>query len=190
MRRRTRYRFFLLTCLAVFSLSASAQEVVHALTGTVVSIDSKAKTILVKPDDGTEGLFKLPTKQDGSLDFDKNVRAGTTPAAAFTKTNTQVLIYYIGYNTERTVVAVQDLGSARLVKVVGPVISFNKHQHLLTVKNASGAEVSFQVDDKTVAETPGGVTEMGKFDPHKGDRLRVVALSSSGAAKALFIRVQ
>ncbi len=190
MRVRNLSWLLLFVCSAFWSINAPAQQVVHALTGTIISIDPKAKTISVKPDDGTEGLFKLPTKQDGSLDFDKIVKAGTIPAAAFTKTNTQVLIYYVGYDTERTVVAVQDLGSATLVKVVGPVTRFNKHQHLLTVKNASGVEVSFQVDDKTVAETPDGVAEMGKFDPHRGDQVRVVALPSSGTAKALFVRQQ
>ena len=190
MRLRNYCRFLLFLCLLFSALCSSAQEVVHALTGTVLSINSKTKTMLVKQDDGTEGVFRLPTKQDGSLDFDRNVKADTTPAAAFTKMKTQALIYYIGFDMNRTVIAVQDLGPAPLVKVLGPVVRFNKHRHLLTVQNASGAEVTFQVDDKTVAETPGGVVEADKFDPQKGDDLRIVALSSPGTAKALFIRVE
>lgn len=165
-----------------------AQEVVHALTGMVTAVDPTAKTLTIRTDDGTEGVFKMPVKADGSLDFDKSVKAGTVPAASFTKTKTQVLVYYVGLDTERTAVAVQDLGSAPLVTDVGSVVKYSKHDHMLTVKDAKGAEQTFMIGPKTVAETSDGAVEGEKSTPNKGVQVRVVASAANGVNTALFVR--
>ena len=56
-------RTFSQTCcfVGLFSIAAfaaNAQEVVHALAGTVTSINSTDKTITIKTDDGSDGVFK------------------------------------------------------------------------------------------------------------------------------------
>jgi glycerate kinase len=104
---------FLVGCCLLTTFSATAQEVVHALCGTVRSINSTAKTITVATDDGSEGLFQDFTKSNVSLDFDKKIRAEATTANAFTKNGVRVIVYYFGNSDERTAVALQDLGLRR-----------------------------------------------------------------------------
>lgn len=168
---------------------AGAQEIVHALSGTVEKIDSSARTLGLKTNDGSEGTFQLP--QPGiSMDFDGNVKARTTPAATFSKTGTEVILYFYGNGDVRTAVAVQDLGSTQLVNTAGTVTKFDKHNHTVALKTTAGTTQTLQVDPKSVADTTMGVIDGQKFEPAKGDTLRVVASTANGAGKALFLREQ
>ncbi len=169
--------------------AAGGQEVVHAMTGKVVSVDPKAKMFVMTPDDGSSGQFRLPAKEV-PLDFDRNVKARTVPAATFSKTGTQVLLYYIGFGDDKTAVAVQDLGSGSLVKVVGAVVKYDKHAHELTIKTDKGVQEKFAFDGNTVAEGSEGAQEGEKFHPDGGMQVRVVAAAWSGKGEptALFVR--
>jgi hypothetical protein len=176
-----------------FSLSAfaaNAQQVVHALAGTVSNINPTNKTIVISTDDGSEGLFKDMTAMNLSVDFAKDLRADSTPADAFSKKGTHVIVYYFGDGDERTAVALQDLGGGPLKKISGSVTKFNRHEHLLTIKDSAGASESFRIDPKTVAETPVGAVEGERFDPEKGEQVRVTATLANGGPEALFIRTQ
>ena len=82
----------------------------------------------------------------------------------------------------------QDLGPGPLENKTGTIVKFDKHQRLLTIKTASGVEESFRIDDKTVAETSVGAVEGHKFDPEKGDQVRVIATAANGSNTALFVR--
>jgi hypothetical protein len=168
----------------------TAQEVVHALTGTVTAISLTSKIIVVKTDDGSDGLFKVLTNANASLDFANRIRAGAIAADAFRKTGTQVLVYYFGTgeNDLRTAVALEDLGVSPLVKVRGTVVKLDRHEHLLTIRNPAGVATTFHIDDKTVAETALGVVEGEKCDAQKGDQVRVTATPANGVQTALFIR--
>lgn len=184
---------FSLACWFVGSLSlsaftANAQEVVHALAGTVTYINPIQKTISINTDDGSE-LFKEMTS-NVSLDFAKDLRADSTPAEVFTKKGAHVIVYYYGEGNERTAVALQDLGGGPLKKISGSVYKFSRHDHLLTIKDTSGASESFHVEPKTVAETAVGVVEGGRFDPEKGDQVWVTATIANGSPEALFILTQ
>jgi hypothetical protein len=186
-------RAFSLACwfvglLSFASLAANAQEVVHALAGIVTVINPTDKTININTDDGSEGLFKDLPNPGISLDFEKNIRADSTPPDAFTKKGAHVIVYYFGDGDERTAVALQDLGSGPLKKVSGEVYKFDKRQHLLTIKDTAGANESFRIDPKTVAETAFGVVEGDRFAPEKGAQVRVTATLANGGPEALFIR--
>ncbi len=61
-------------CFSLATLSATAQEVVHALCGTVRSIDSSAKTITVSTDDGSEGLFRDFPRSNAKQDLLQSYR--------------------------------------------------------------------------------------------------------------------
>ncbi len=174
--------------VSLAAFAANAQEVVHALAGTVSSINPAAQTITIKTDDGSEGLFKDLVKSNVSVDFDRNVRTASIPAGSFTRQGAHVIVYYFGAGDVRTAVALQELGAGPLQKISGSVYKFNKHQHLLTIKDAAGTSESIHIDPKTVAETPWGAVEGDKIDPGKGDRVRVTAVLANGAEDALFIR--
>jgi outer membrane lipoprotein-sorting protein len=179
----------LVGCFLPAAFAATAQEVVHALWGTVRSINSTAKTITVATDDGSEGLFQDFTKSNISLDFDKKIRAEATTANAFTKNGVRVIVYYFGNSDERTAVALQDLGSGPFEKSSGTVIKFHRNEHTLTLKNKSGTEETFRLSPKSVAETAMGAVESYDLDLEVGDQVRVTAAPVRGVETALFVRV-
>jgi hypothetical protein len=185
-------RMFLRACVIpiCFCLTASiafAQERVHALSGTLTSINPKIGMIEIKTDDGSSGHFEWLKKSDPPVDFDKSVSADATAADKFTTKGTHVIVYYFGDGQLRTAVALHDLGAAAIDGSSGTVLKFSRHDHLLTIKNAAGAEESFHLDPKTVADTANGVTEGYKFDFSKGDQVRVTFTQANGSETALLI---
>ena len=169
--------------------SARAQEVVHALSGTVTKVDPQGRTIQVTTNDGSNGTFNFPPKASNvEIDFDRNVKDRTTPVSTFNKPKEEVVLYFYGGNSVRTAVAVQDLGPGPFVTVEGTVTNFNKHQHQISVKDSAGKEQTFDIDAKAMADTPNGAVPADKCSPSKGDNVRVIATKANGGTKALFIR--
>jgi hypothetical protein len=82
----------LVGCFFLATSEAIAQEVVHALCGTIHSINSTDKTITIGTDNGTPKLFNELTKSNVALDFDKRIRAEATTADTFTKSGVRVSI--------------------------------------------------------------------------------------------------
>ena len=128
--------------LIATAVVANAQEVVHALYGTVSAIHPGTKTIIVKTNDGSDGLFKDLTRSNVSLLFDKDIRSRATPAEAFKDQGAQVIVYYIGGGfgafADRTAVALQSLGAGPIEKATGTVVRSGKHT--LTIKADSGTQ--------------------------------------------------
>ncbi|HTZ60166.1 MAG TPA: hypothetical protein VMB49_18785 [Acidobacteriaceae bacterium] len=180
--------FCLVGFLSIAALVANGQEVVHALAGVVSSIHPSQKTIDVKTDDGSDGLFKDNTGSNVSLDFDKEIRSAATPAGDFQRTGANVIVYYFSHGDDRTAVALEDLGQKPIQKFTGTVVKFNRHERLLSIKDASGTIKEFQIGPQTVAEGPMGAVEAQRFDPEKGDPVRVTATPANGNEEALFIR--
>jgi hypothetical protein len=170
--------------------AANAQEVVHALSGTVSAINPTTKTIIINTNDGSFGLFKEPAKSNLPLLFENDIRSRTTPADTFQDKGAQVIVYYFGggfgQSSDRTVVALQNLGAGPIEKDTGTVVKFNKHA--LTIKTDSGAEETFQIGDSAVAETATGAARAEKFDPGKGDQVRVIAALDNGQKTLIFVR--
>ncbi len=181
-------RAFLIATL--FSMTTSivvAQQRVHALSGTVKAVHPKISMTQIETDDGSEGHFNWATKSAGPVDFDKSVSADATAADKFTTLEAHVIVYYFGGNDLRSIVSLRDLGAGPFTNTSGAVVKFNKHDHLLTIKNAEGTEETLHLDPKTVADTATGVAQNYKFDFTKGDRVRITATTSNGAVTALLI---
>lgn len=175
---------------ALCSLAASvaiAQQRVHALSGTVTAIHPKIAMISIEMEDGSSMHFHWLKQSDGPVEFDKNVSADATAADKFATNAAHVIVYYFGEGDVRTAVALRDLGSGPIEKKSGAVVKFNRHEHLLTIKNSSGAQESFHIDPKTVTDTATGVAENFKFDFSKGDPVRVTAAMVNGSGTALLI---
>jgi hypothetical protein len=170
------------------TLAASAQEVVHALCGTVRSINPMNKTITVGMNNGTVMLFNESTKSNVSLDFDKGIRSEATTLDSFTKSGVRIILYYFGNGDTRTAVALEDLGTGPFEETSGTVVKFDRHERVLTLRSNSGVEESFHLDPKTVAETPYGAMEGSELEAKDGDHLQVMASSVNGKETALFIQ--
>ena len=186
---RAAYRLCIFAALLTLAHVATAQEVVHALSGTVQAINPAARTIQIKTNDGSEGLFSYPPQKSATeMNFDRDVRDRTVPVASFTKLNEQVVVYFYGDSQQRTAVAVQDLGPGPFDIVEGTVTKFNKHQHQITVKDATGKQQTFSIDPKAMADSMTGALPGDRLSPSTGDNVRVIATEASGTGKALFIR--
>lgn len=174
-------------CLLLINPAALAQSMIHAVSGTVKSVNPNIRMIEIATDDGTPGHFQWMAKSDGPIMFSRNVSEDSTAVDKFTTKGSHVIVYYFGDGEVRTAVAVRDLGSVPVKLISGKVIKCDRHDHLLTIHNDSGAEVTFHLDPKTVGDTETGVEEGFHFDFDKGEAVRVTATPADGGSTALLI---
>ena len=190
--RNLRKPFFspvLLVALTVcFAGTASAQEVVHALTGTVSSINSAAKTITVFQDNGNTGVFNQTSGQKAHVSFDKKLAQATTDAGAFTQQGAYAIVFYFGMLDNPTAVAVKALGKGPFASAEGTVTSFTSRDHSISISDQSGAVSTFKLSADSVAEGGAGAVEASKLQIRKGDHVRIVSATVDGALTALFIK--
>lgn len=172
-------------CLICVSIPAAAQEVVHALSGTVSAINPADNTITVFQDDGTRGVF-LDKVAKKNFSLDKRIAAETTQAESFNKQGAYVVVFYYGDADNHTVVALKNLGAGPFVSTTGTVKKFDSH-HGLTLEDNTGKIQTFAINGETVAEGMLGAVEGSKFDPQKGDHVRVVSSNAGGTPTALFM---
>lgn len=186
MLRRIASHVALVLCVAGFSTAALAQQVVHALTGTVNSIDPATKTITMFLDGGKQSTFKDMTNQKVSLSVDKKVLANTATPDEFKKQGAYVVVFYFGGTEDRTAVALRGLGTGPFTATTGTITKFDAHR-TLTVQDKSGTMQTFALTTDTVAESGSGAVGALKFQPDKGDQVRVVGMSKDGNPIALFV---
>ncbi len=93
---------------------AVAQDVVHAMSGIVKSVDKGTKTMVVKTADGTEQTVKWTNKTavQGAKGAGKGVADASTAAYDGTKEGTKVTVKYTEKGGEKTAVAVKEASKA------------------------------------------------------------------------------
>lgn len=170
-----------------FEHPAAAQEIVHALTGTVSSIDVSQKSITVFQDGGAKNTFKVMSSPKTRIAFDKRLENEATSAQQFQKQGAYVILFYFGMDQNRTAVAVKNLGQGPFSSVTGNVTSWDGHNHKLVVAGKDGKPHSFTVNDQSVVETYRGAVNGSDFDADKGDHIRVVSSMKNGTPTALFL---
>lgn len=179
---------FVFAGLSLLAVSAGAQQVVHALTGTVSSIDDLSKTLIVFQDNGSEGQFKDMTSAKMHIVIDKKVALESPSPDSFKKKGAYVIVFYCGDNEDRTAVALKNLGTGPFTSVEGTVLKYEAKQHSISLQDTSGATQTFKIAPDTVAEGYMGVVDGLKFQAQKGDHIRVVGTTDGGGATALFVR--
>lgn len=173
-------------CVAALSLSSGAQQIIHALTGTVASIDEAAKTITVFQDNGSKGVFQeLENPKKARVSFDKKIAAGTTSVDEFNKKGAYAIVFYFGDGDSRTAVALKSLGDGPFASTTGALKKISSRE--VVVEDKSGVLQTFQIEPTTVAEGGLGAIQAEKFDVQKGDQVRVVSSSVDGKPTALFL---
>ena len=178
-----------LTLLVLTTCSlAGAQMVVHAVSGTVKSIDAKAKRMSVAVEEGTSGTFAMQSKSEVPLDFDPDLRGDAVDATKFDGVGDFAVVYFYGYGDSRTAVAVKDLGKSGLEKTTGTIAEFDKHSRAMTIHTSDGKTEEFKVNDTAVVDTGLGLESGRRYSPHKGATVRVTASNAGGKNVALFIR--
>jgi len=173
--------------LVVLDDSAKAQEIVHALTGTVTEIEPAQKSITVLQDSGAKNTFKMMASSKTRISFDKSIEDEATSAQQFQKQGAYVILFYFGVDQNRTAVALKNLGPGPFSATTGKITNWDGHKHKLDVVGKDGKTSSFTVVDQTVAETYRGAVNGSDFHPDKGNHVRVVSSIENGKPTALFI---
>ncbi|HTB96024.1 MAG TPA: hypothetical protein VK716_03380 [Terracidiphilus sp.] len=180
---------FIAGCLGLVSLPLAAQEVVHALTGTVSSVDAAQKTVTLLQDTGSTAVFQDKTNGKMPSSFDKKIHAENTEADAFKKSGAYAIVFFCyGQNDARTVVGLRDLGAGPFTSAVGTVTRFEGHEHSISVTDDKGVVETFKISEDTVGEGGYGAVNGLKFQAQKGDHVRIVGTTAGGNLTALFIR--
>lgn len=168
--------------------TVSAQMVVHAVSGTVKAIDPASKTMDVTVDSGDTSEFRLASDAKVSLDFDNTLRSDSLEPGKFQKVGDYAVVYYYGYDDNRTAVAVKDLGAGPFQKIDGMVVSFDKHDRTMTVKDDAGKTEAFALSPHLVVDMGVNVESGRSYEPHKGYSVRVTYTSQDGKNTAVFVR--
>lgn len=116
--------------------SAGAEDVAHAVSGIVKSVDKDTKTVVVKADDGTEHTIKYTDQtvvkgakgtakgvekgatdagtdaEKGTKDAGKGVEKGSVDTYMSAKVGTRVTVKYTEKGGEETAVGVKDASKA------------------------------------------------------------------------------
>jgi hypothetical protein len=165
----------------------AAQQVVHALTGTVSSIDKAAETVAVLQDVGGSGLFQNPANPKPRVSLDKRIGPGTVAADAFKDNGAYVIVFYYGGSDNRTVVAFKNLGAGPFTSAVGKVTKFER-AHSISIQDDSGAVQTFKINPDTIAESYIGAVDGVKIQVQTGDKVRLVGAVVDGSPVVLFLR--
>lgn len=90
--------------------AAAADDVVHALSGVVKSVDKASKTVVIKTADGTEETVKYTSKTtvEGAKDAGKGVGKGSAESFLGAKKGAKVTVHYTEKAGEKTAVGVKD----------------------------------------------------------------------------------
>jgi hypothetical protein len=168
------------------SVATSAQEVVHALTGTVSSIDARSKTITVFTDNQSDGYFQDLTNPDAAAKIDKSIRAFAPPVDAAKIQGSYVIVFYFGGDNGRTAVGLRSLGTGPFSRSIGIVVKAESKSSI-SIADESGAVKSFKLTPNTVAETGTGAVIGFKYLPHKGDKVSVISAVVDGNETALMV---
>lgn len=187
MQKRILLVLLVVAWLSLGSGMSLAQEVVHALTGTVSAANKSAHTITVKTDDGSEGLFKDTGTTGANISFDKGLEAQATPADQFSTIGSHVIVYFFGDGDVRTAVAIKDLGAATVHMSTGIVANFDHHRHMLSLKDNAGQMEEIAIAEQTCVDTPDEAVEGFKYRANRGDHVTVVWAAVNSQSTALFI---
>ena len=180
-------RFFLLAFLSAACSAVYAQKIVHAVTGVVTAVDPAHNTIIIKTNDGSDGVFQYQKGAKRDLVFDKDVRNGTIEPEDFNKIGDHVVAYYIDQGfVNRTIVALKDFGPSALKATSGTVLKTKHHE--LILRTDTGTTETFEISKDASAETPQGVVSGFKFDVDSGTKVTVRYTEEGGRMVAQFIR--
>jgi hypothetical protein len=164
--------FLFLPCAVV-----SAQMAVHGAVGTVKAV--RPHTIAVAVDGDAPTLYVTTPTEHVEARLGSDLKADSMAAVKMQTVGEAVLVYYYGFGSDTTAVAIKDLGAAAYTKVQGTVTAFDKKSRMLTLKDEKGKEITAQLADTLVVDTDMGVESGKKFAPHMGDKVRVTFMAGA-----------
>ena len=178
----------IVVAMTMVCASAGAQMVVHAVSGMVKAVNPDSKTMDVTVDNGDTSQFKLPAK--AKMTLDKALQSDAVIASSFQRIGDYVVVYYYGYGNDRTAVAVKDLGAGPFESMEGTVVSFDKHDRTMTVKDDSGKSAAIVLNDQMVVDSGANVSSGRGYEPHKGYHVIARYTQAGDKNTAVFVHSQ
>ena len=133
------------------SLSLAAQDVAHAVDGTVKKVDAETKTLVVDTKDGTEHTFHYTS--DVAVDGAKDTEKGTVDAAHGVKEGSKVAVHYTVSGGKETAHEIDKIGDDGLKATDGTVSHIDKGAKTIAVKTKDGTEQTFHLTDRAAKDT-------------------------------------
>jgi hypothetical protein len=176
-----------LVAILVFAqTSVLAQELVHAMVGTITGSDPTTGSITLQLADRTSASFDSKPDLSTHIAFDKTLRKESAAVSELPKGTTHVIVYYYGLSPA-IVVAVKDLGQ-KIESVTGTITSIDETDHSITIQPETGQLATCYVSSETTVETPYGAVDGTKYSVQKGEKVSSVCTNEAGKEMAQFIQ--
>jgi len=133
------------------SLSLAAQDVAHAVDGTVEKVDEGTKTVVVKTADGTDHTFHYlgDVTVDGAKDTDHAAK-GTVHGITV---GSKVAVHYTVVGGKETAHEFDNIGDDGLKATEGTVTHVGKGSKTIAVKTADGTVETFHMTERATKDT-------------------------------------
>jgi len=164
------------------SLSLAAQDVVHAVEGTVKKIDAGTKVVVVKTEDGTEHTFHYA--KDVTVHGGKDTEKGTTDALGGLKEGSKVAVHYTVVGGKETTHEIDNVGDDGLKATEGTVSHVDRGAKTIAVKTADGSEETFHLTDRAAKDTGKDIAE----GADKSAKVTVYYTEKAGTKTAHFVK--
>jgi hypothetical protein len=131
--------------LLFVSTAYAAEDVVHAIHGTIEKVDATTKTMVVKTGDGAERSLHFLNQT--------TVHGGVASAEAAKdswrglKRGTEVVAHYTTRGTEDTTLEIDKLGKGGLKTTEATIRDLDRSGRTMVVKAADGTESTFRLTD-------------------------------------------
>ncbi len=137
--------------VAATSLPLVAQDVAHAVDGTVKKVDAGSKTLVVETKDGTEHSFRYTS--DVTVDGAKDTEKGTLDAAHGVTEGSKVAVHYTVDGGKETAHEIDRIGDDGMKATEGTVSKLDKGAKTISVKTADGTVDTFQLTGRAAKDT-------------------------------------
>jgi hypothetical protein len=164
------------------SLSLAAQDVVHAVDGTVKKVDAGTKTLVVDAKDGTEHTFHYAS--DVTVDGAKDTKKGTVDAAHGVEEGSKVAVHYTVDGGKETAHEIDKIGDDGLKATDGTVSHIDRGAKTIAVKTADGSEQTFRMTDRAAKDTGKDIAE----GTDKSAKVTVYYTEKAGVKTAHFVK--
>ena len=141
-----------------------AQDVVHAVDGTVKKVDSSTKTVVVKSADGTDHTFHYVGKT--------TVRGADASGHATVEgvdklgEGSKVVVHYTSAGGKDTVKEVDRVGDDGMKATKGTVEQIDRGGKTLVVKTADGTKDTFRLTDDAAVDSGKGIAKGSEKAAH------------------------
>lgn len=177
IRKRVRIISGVVLALSLVPIAHGEQDVVTAVHASIQRVDSAAKIIVVKSDDGISHTFHfLDSTTVHGVDA---VDVGSKDSWHGLKEGGEVVVHYAKRGTDDTAVEIDKIGDGGLKATEGTVKEIDKGGKKLTVVAGDGTEETFRLTWRAAKDTGVGIG--------RGSKVTVFYLGKAGNKVAHFL---